>query len=140
MKERIKTSFKLRYKELRVIGIVLAVGIVYYLVTRITHFYIPCVFRLATGYVCPGCGISHLFADLFRLDFYSAMRQNLLIAVLLPVWMIYYVIHFFSLSPLFEWGGKVTDILAWLSVALSLVFGVLRNFPQFEFLYPLYLR
>lgn len=140
MKDRIKSSFKLRYKELRVIGIILIIGIVYYIITRITHFYIPCVFRLATGYACPGCGITHFFVDLFHLDFYSAVRQNLLVAVLLPLWSVFYVIHFFSRSPLFEWSGKVTNILAWLSVALCLVFGVLRNLPQFEFLYPLYLR
>ena len=80
----------LRIKNLRR-GImeILLLGLGYYLFTRITHLYIPCILRLITGWLCPGCGISHLFVALFRLDFQGAFRENPFVFCLLPVALVY---------------------------------------------------
>ena len=40
---------------------------------------IPCVFNLITGYYCPGCGITRMFISIYKLDFYQATVNNILL-------------------------------------------------------------
>jgi hypothetical protein len=37
---------------------------------------IPCLFRLIFGFKCPGCGLTHAFIHLFKLEFKEAYSEN----------------------------------------------------------------
>ena len=77
------TARKRRDHIYRSIAEILILGILYYLLHICTGFSIPCVFRLLTGHLCPGCGITHLFICLSHLDFAGAYHANPLVMVLL---------------------------------------------------------
>ncbi len=57
---------------------------------------IPCLFRLVTGYTCPGCGLSHAFAHLLKLEFTEAWEHNKLIYFVLPAGVFYLIKDFNS--------------------------------------------
>lgn len=125
-------------KNLILIFCVLSVGIAYYAFTKITNMYIPCPFRLVTGFVCPGCGISHFLSDIISLNFKNAVQQNLAISILIPIWIVCSLIFLFSKSDSVK--KRLFTCIAWGSIAFLLIFGVVRNLPAFSFLLPLYTR
>lgn len=43
---------------------------------------VPCLFKAAFGIPCPGCGMTHAFLALLKLDFKAAFRYNAMIFVL----------------------------------------------------------
>jgi hypothetical protein len=47
-------------------------------------FFIPCVFRTVTGLKCPGCGISGVFVNIFKLRFIKAFWKNPFVFCLVP--------------------------------------------------------
>ena len=53
---------------------VLIAGILYALWVLMTGLYIPCPIRTLTGFLCPGCGISHYFIHLIQFDFKQAFE------------------------------------------------------------------
>lgn len=63
----------------------LAAGLLYALFMTTTGLAIPCVFRLITGYLCPGCGVSSMCLHLLHLDFAGAWHSNPAIMALLPL-------------------------------------------------------
>jgi len=56
--------------------ILVAAGILYYLIVSFTGFAIPCVFRKITGLYCPGCGVTGMLTHIVRLDFKGAFECN----------------------------------------------------------------
>ena len=140
MRARIAGFFSARRRQLKTAAAVLGIGLCYYSFNQLTGFYIPCVFRLVTGLACPGCGISHFFVDLLHLDFAHAVQQNLAAAVLLPVWLAVGAVHVLFRPRWLHSHSRFMAVLSWGSLALLVVFGVLRNLPGFSFLLPLYLR
>lgn len=71
-------------KVLKKAIILLTVAILYAIFVRNVGWGIPCVYKLLTKKLCPGCGISRMFLSLFRFDFVSAAKYNLLVLILLP--------------------------------------------------------
>lgn len=53
----------------------------------VIRFVPPCIFRSATGLLCPSCGMTHAVYALCRLDVLESLRQNavLMFGVLLGV-------------------------------------------------------
>ena len=51
---------------------VLLCGLLYFAFTSITGLGLPCPFRMLTGWLCPGCGITTMFIELGRLNFEAA--------------------------------------------------------------------
>lgn len=66
----------LRRDRLRVLGIWLAVGLVYLIWVRATGWGIPCPIHTVTGLECPGCGITRMLTALSRGDWASARAAN----------------------------------------------------------------
>lgn len=59
-------------------------GFVYYLWLRMTHLYIPCIFRLITGYRCPCCGTTTMCVSILRFRFSDAFYANPFIFTTIP--------------------------------------------------------
>ena len=50
---------------------------------------IPCLFKLAIGLKCPGCGLTHAFAHISRFEFAEAWGENKLSFLVLPLGLFY---------------------------------------------------
>ena len=104
----------------------LVLGVGYYFVTQYTSFSFHCLFRDLTGLKCPTCGITHMFIDLFHLDFKAAYQDNQMMFFLWP---------FVGLEILYITykGGNGDDLPIWnyvliyIIVGISILFGIMRN-------------
>ena len=109
--------------------ILLSIFITYYFINRKTGYYIPCIFRLVTGYKCPGCGITHLLFYLCNLDFYNAFISNPLVFIYLP----FIVIYLFYLDYLYIYDKKdkiikrIPNYVWIILICVTLLFGIIRN-------------
>lgn len=118
-------------------GIILLIGIIYFIFVKIVGFGIPCVLNLITGLHCPGCGISRMFISLASLDFKAAFSYNAYIMVVGPVALIFVIRHYI----LYILKGKNNNrkfetVLLVIALILAIAFGILRNIPYFSFLAP----
>lgn len=107
--------------------ILLAVGAAYTLFVRLTGKGIPCPINLATGLLCPGCGVSRMFLALFRFDFAEAFRQNGAILCLLPLMAATAARFIYVYVRRGKVRDRVAEISVWFMVGVLLVFGVVRN-------------
>src|SRR5699024_556764 len=96
----------------------------------VTGIHIPCLFRYVTGLYCPGCGMTRASLSILDGDIYQSFRSNMLIFIILPLLAIFYVL---------EHRGKIkaSRILIGFMVALTVIFGVLRNIEFFNWLAPM---
>ena len=101
-------------------------GILYLAIVAWAGFGIPCPFRLATGFLCPGCGVTHLLQALLRGDIAAAWAANpaLLLASPLLAGML--------LRSDAAWvrEGKRPESSGWLTwslLAYFVAFGIGRN-------------
>lgn len=108
----------------------LAAGLGYAAFVSATGLFVPCPFRALTGFLCPGCGVSHLCLALLHLDLHAAWAAN-------PGLML-------ALPPLAVLGARLVwrylrgtlpaprgweNALLWAVIAWLAVWGVLRNLP-----------
>lgn len=95
--------------------------------------HIPCLFKEVTGHDCPGCGITRATLALLDGDIYQAFRYNMIIFILAP---------FFALYTILNHKGKrkTAEKLILAMVIVTILFGVLRNIPMFDFLAPTKIR
>ena len=113
--------------DLRTLSIILAIGILYYLWILLTGIKIPCIFKLTTGFMCPGCGVTRMIVAATKFDFAAAFAYNKFLFV---TWPILLLILGYS-----EWNyikngtrdiGRM-NILLWIETILFIVFGIIRN-------------
>ncbi len=119
-------------------AIILLLGLIYYAFICLTGYVIPCVFNLATGLYCPGCGITRMFLSLAQFDFVSAAHNNLFVfSLMLPV-IAYLIIKLTRYIRKGEIHYTLTDKIVIIVIALAmLAFWIMRNMPQFTFLAPI---
>ena len=60
MRRRISLWLCRHTRQCRFAGVVLMLGMAYFLITQLTPFRIPCLFQKITGFACPGCGVSQV--------------------------------------------------------------------------------
>lgn len=130
MKKRIK-------RLLTTVGIFLTVGILYFILNRLTGFAIPCPLHFITGLHCPGCGISRMFICLFKLDFIGAIRQNVAVFIFLPLFLYFSVV---LIIKYIKTGSLETstkqNIVLYIVIGIFVLFGICRNIPVLDFLAP----
>lgn len=104
---------------------------------------IPCIFHSITGFYCPGCGITRAIKAALKGDFYSSFRNNILLYTIIPL---IFIIQFFNsgfmkkYKKIDEFNKKHKKIYNWIIVVLliiTIIYGVLRNFPEFWLLTPI---
>ena len=71
-----------------IIGII---GIVYAVACMKTGYGIPCIFRLVTGFKCPGCGISRMCLELLKLNIKEAVHYNMGVVAMSPILIYLYI-------------------------------------------------
>ncbi len=113
-------------KEIRYLLIILGVGFGYYLWLNFTHLGIPCPFRTITGWLCPGCGITHMSIALIQLDFHTAYLENPFLLLTLP-FLIGEILYQRYLQLTKQTNPQWNQVLLWLYVIALIIFGILRN-------------
>lgn len=138
MKKHISAFCRTHQKRLKILGILTSIGLLYYLITQLTPFRIPCFFQKLTGLACPGCGVSHFCIRLLHLDLAGAAKENLALTILMPIWAVSIAIRVIWHPKWFAKNSPAEAILLWGSIFLLLLFGIVRNLPGMEFLLPSY--
>ena len=97
---------------------------------------IPCLFHKITGLHCPGCGMSRAIISLMHLNVYQAIRYNALVIILVPGLIIYLIFKIKSYINNQPFQLKIPNYLIWLALIITILYGILRNIPLFDFLKP----
>lgn len=89
---------------------------------------IPCLFNLATGLKCPGCGVTRMCLCLLRLDIAGAWEANPVLLILLPVGLSLAL----RLAVRYVKSGgrcltKAENVGVYAACAVLLIFGAVRN-------------
>ncbi|WP_455603345.1 DUF2752 domain-containing protein [Cellulosimicrobium funkei] len=90
--------------------------------------YVTCPLLALTGLACPGCGGLRATHDLVHLDLAAAWSMNplwVVVAPLLVVLLCRGLVRAWRGRP----GPRVPAWVAWTSLAVLVLFGVLRNVP-----------
>jgi hypothetical protein len=82
-----------------------------------TAIFPPCPFHYVTGFHCPGCGSLRAIHSLLHGRLGTAMSQNPLMVVSIPVVGI----------MLFRPGWSIRQWIPWTALAVLLAYGVIRN-------------
>lgn len=119
-------------------ALLLLIGSAYFMFVKLSGFGIPCVFHLVTGKYCPGCGITRMFMSLAEFDIESAVRNNLLVMLLLPAGIPFAVRR----AAVYIKTGRAepdrAEQIFWIAaLVLTIVFCILRNTETFSFLAPI---
>ena len=109
-------------------ALLLCVGLLYALFVHRTGLAIPCIFRKVTGWLCPGCGITHQCMALLRLDFVGAFYANPVTFVLVPV----ILLLVFRILLRYIKTGKSTmqtweNTLTWICSVALVIWALIRN-------------
>ena len=117
-----------RNRILKETGVILAIGLAYYVFVSTTGVFIPCPIRLATGYLCPGCGISHYFVHMAHLEFLEAFHANQYVFFFVPLAIPYWLFKTYRYVKTGESRYSKPEIVGLaLALILAITFGIWRN-------------
>ncbi len=111
---------------------IILVYLTYYTLTG--HFF-PCLIHKVTKLYCPGCGITRMLLSILKLDFYQAFRFNPFIFILLTATIIYQLVKLITWKLLTKKIHLNNSVYIFLMIA-TIIFGVIRNLPDFSYLLP----
>lgn len=121
------TKDKALAKTLRNTGIMLAIGVAYYIFVRIAGFGIPCMFNLILHLQCPSCGATRMFMHMAEGNFAQAFLDNRFLFFTWPLIL-------FEIIYIQYRGIKYGKLPTWLyaltytTAVVFLIFGLVRNF------------
>lgn len=106
----------------------MAVGLLYAGFVLVTGWGIPCVIRTATGFLCPGCGMTRMCLALLKGDFASAFHANAGMFLASPILAVCLAV---SLIRYIRTGNRqltrLQNVLLIIAVVWMLGFGIVRN-------------
>ena len=94
---------------------------------------IPCIFNKVTGLYCPGCGITRAIKAGLKGHFSESFHINVLLYTVIPLLFLNEIIYRLTKKK-YKKAYNVTIIVLLIGVV---IFGILRNFPQFSYLAPI---
>ncbi len=98
-------------------------------------FFVPCPFKFATGYHCPGCGSQRAIHQLLHFNIISAFRFNPLMVLSLP--LIFYGLGTQAWNFIFETRYRVNLFYSKLFIygyfGFVVMYWILRNLPYYPF-------
>lgn len=107
---------------------ILACGFCYLFFFQKFEFGIPCLFHKLTGYQCPGCGMTHAMAEIWKGNYKSAMQYNALSLTVFPIVCLYLLYRFIAAERRKREGFYVWEyILLSVLLVITLVYGYMRN-------------
>ena len=116
-------------------ALVIAIAALVFFFNPSTHgFYPVCQFHRLTGLNCPGCGMTRALYALLHGDLLTALRDNALLVLAIPLLLargVWFAVKKSQGRPV---DSFVPGKYLWLLLVLALVFTVLRNLPPFAFL------
>ncbi len=116
------------YKVLFICAALLLAGCIYALLCRALGWGIPCLFRLATGLQCPGCGVSRMCMALLQLDLAAAWQANPALLCLSPLLLAIagdMVVRYVRTGNGAARGWSLAA--TWVAIGVLLIFGFVRN-------------
>lgn len=113
----------------------ISVFLIYYILNKKFGFSIPCIFYKITGLYCPGCGITRLLFALVNLEFYESFKYNPWIFILIVLGLFYLICKLFIFLK-FKKIIKIPNYVYIILIIISIIFGIFRNIPGFDFLGP----
>ncbi len=113
----------------------ISVFLIYYILNKKFGFSIPCIFYKITGLYCPGCGITRLLFALVNLEFYESFKYNPWIFILIVLGLFYLICKLFIFLKLKK-IIKIPNYVYITLIIISIIFGIFRNIPGFDFLGP----
>lgn len=123
---------------LKILTIIFLLNIYYFCLYK-NGIFIPCLFHEITGLYCPGCGVTRMVISLFRLDFYQAFRYNAFLFIFFPfilVFLIDFILKWICHSQSYLYR-KIPNHVWNILLIITLLFGVLRNIPIFDYFIPI---
>lgn len=117
-------------KRKRLIKTAVITGVVlfiYYIFVCFTGVSIPCFFYKITGYKCPGCGITHMFMSIARLDLEAAFSSNQVLFFMLPFLGGLFMIKVIFLPKWLEVNSRIFNAIIWSCIVILIIFAVIRN-------------
>lgn len=110
----------------------------YYFLNTKFNTKIDCPFYHLTGFYCPGCGITRCLFSLIKLDFKHAFNYNMLVFIMLPFFMLYYI--YINIIYILDRKNKIVEKVpssfSYFLLVITILFGILRNIESFKFLAP----
>ena len=102
-------------------------GFVYYIWLRMTHLYIPCIFRSITDYRCPCCGTTTMCVSILRFRFIDAFYANPFIFTTIP-FVLFEIVYNVYLSYTEKRMPLWNKILIGVYCSALLIFAIIRDF------------
>lgn len=115
-------------RRLMHLGILVGIGLAYYLEIQTLGFSIPCPLRQLSGLRCPGCGLTTACIALLQGRWADAARAHLGLTLALPVllpWLCVVLWRWLWRRPA---KGPALKIIGLALVVWAVVWGVVRNF------------
>ena len=114
--------------------IILVICIVIVLLYFTRGFVIPCMFFEITGLHCSGCGGTRAVISILDKDIYQAFRYNSILFIVVPILvMLYIASKKYKNNDKFK---KINKVIIYFLLAITIVYGILRNIPTFHYLAP----
>lgn len=117
-------------KTIKTVLLLLAAGLCYLIWIKVTGLAVPCMFRYITGFKCPGCGITTMFAALASLDFKASFNANPFLFVTAPFLCVEIIYRIYLKYRNMKFP-RVHETAVICYCAALCVFGIVRNLIEY---------
>lgn len=108
---------------------------IYYFFNPTEHSFLPCPFKFATGYHCPGCGSQRAIHHLTHGNIAGAFSYNPLMVLSLP--LIFYGLGTKLYNYIYRQSHRVTlfysKVFIYGYFGIAIVYWIVRNFSMYPF-------